>query len=31
MADQEREEIEQEEQQWGGCNNCQGETCPNCN
>lgn len=31
MSDQELEDIQQEDQDRGGCNNCQGEHCPNCN
>lgn len=31
VDDPERQEIEEEEARYGGCNNCQGETCPTCN
>jgi hypothetical protein len=34
MPDQDQkelEEIQQEQEMWGGCNNCQGEHCPDCN
>ncbi len=29
--EQELREIQEEQQLYGGCNNCQGQHCPDCN